>query len=145
MLNEAKLIGNLGADPDNRVMPNGSAVVTLSLATTRKWKNKQSGESEEHTEWHRVVVFNKLAEICSQYLRKGSQIYISGRIETKKWTKDGVDRYSTQIVANEMTMLGSRPADGSAASWAAPANQPPRQQQQQPPVDSNAAYDYVPF
>ena len=144
MLNEAKLIGNLGADPDNRVMPNGSAVVTLSLATTRKWKNKQSGESEEHTEWHRVVVFNKLAEICSQYLRKGSQIYISGRIETKKWTKDGVDRYSTQIVANEMTMLGSRPADGSVASGAAPANQPPRQQQQ-PPVDSNATYDDIPF
>jgi len=145
MLNEAKLIGNLGADPDNRVMPNGSAVVTLSLATTRKWKNKQSGESEEHTEWHRVVVFNKLAEICSQYLRKGSQIYISGRIETKKWTKDGVDRYSTQIVANEMTMLGSRPAAGSVASGAAPANQPPRQQQQQPPVDPNATYDDVPF
>ena len=122
MLNEAKLIGHLGADPDSRYMPNGGRVVTLSLAATRQWKNRDSGQREEHTEWHRVVVYGKLAEICAEYLHKGSQVYIGGRIETKKWTKDGVDRYSTQIVADTMKMLGNKQG-GSNTNPSTQANQ----------------------
>lgn len=122
MLNEAKLIGHLGNEPDSRYMPNGGRVVTLSLATTRQWKNRDSGEREEHTEWHRVVMYGKLAEICAEYLHKGSQVYIGGRIETKKWSKDGVDRYSTQIVADTMKMLGNKQG-GSNTNPSPQANQ----------------------
>jgi single-strand DNA-binding protein len=111
MLNKVILIGNLGVDPESRFMPSGGQVVTLRLATTRRWKDKQSGERKEETEWHRVVFFNRLAEIAAEYLRKGSQIYVEGRIRTQKWQdKDGSDRFTTEIVAEEMHMLGGKTA-----------------------------------
>ncbi|MGZ4971023.1 MAG: single-stranded DNA-binding protein, partial [Methylobacter sp.] len=109
MLNKVMLIGRLGADPEVRYMPSGGAVTTLSLATSRRWKDRQTGERREETEWHRVVMFNRLAEIAGEYLKKGSQAYIEGHIRTRKWqAQDGQDRYTTEIVADSMNMLDSR-------------------------------------
>lgn len=109
MLNKVTLIGNLGADPEIRYMPSGGAVANIRLATTRRWKDKQSGERKEATEWHRVVFFNRLAEIAGEYLKKGSQIYVEGRLQTRKWqSQDGQDHYTTEILGEEMHMLGSR-------------------------------------
>lgn len=108
-LNKVILIGNLGADPESRYLPNGDAVVNLRLATTDTYKDKASGERREVTEWHRVVMFRRLAEIATQYLKKGSQIYIEGRIKTRKWQdQSGQERYTTEIEATEMKMLGGR-------------------------------------
>jgi len=107
-VNKAILIGNLGRDPEIRYMPNGDAVANMNLATTENWKDK-NGDKQEKTEWHRVVMFGKLAEIAGEYLKKGSQVYFEGRIQTRKWTdKEGQDRYTTEIVADRMQMLGSR-------------------------------------
>ena len=140
MINKVELIGNLGADPEVRYMPTGGAVANISLATTFRWKDKTTKEKKDATEWHRVVFFNRLAEVVGEYLRKGSQIYIEGRLQTRKWKdKDGIDRYSTEIIATEMQMLGGKPAGGSAVSGAAPGNQP----QQQAPADD--VYSDVPF
>jgi len=109
MLNKVTLIGNLGADPEVRYMPKGGAVTNISLATTRRWKDRDSGERRDATEWHRIVFFNRLAEVAGEYLKKGSQVYIEGRLQTRKWKgQDGQDRYTTEIVASEMQMLGSR-------------------------------------
>ncbi len=114
-VNKVILVGNLGKDPETRYMPNGEAVTNITLATTDTWKDKSSGDKREATEWHRVVFFRKLAEIASQYLRKGSQVYIEGSLKTRKWQdKDGQDRYTTEIVADEMKMLGSRQGGGMA-------------------------------
>jgi single-strand DNA-binding protein len=114
-VNKVILVGNLGADPESRYMPNGDAVVNIRLATTESWKDKTSGEKKELTEWHRVVFYRKLAEIAGQYLKKGSQVYIEGRIRTRKWQgQDGQDRYTTEIEANEMQMLGRREGMGDA-------------------------------
>ena len=118
-VNKVILVGNLGADPEIRYMPNGGAVANVTVATTESWKDKQSGENQEKTEWHRVVFFARLAEIVGEYLKKGSQIYVEGRLQTRKWQdKSGQDRYTTEIVANEMQMLGSR---GGAGGGGAPA------------------------
>ena len=115
-INKVILVGNLGADPETRYMPSGGAVTNVRIATSDSWRDKQSGEQRERTEWHRVVFFNRLAEIAAEYLRKGSQIYIEGRLQTRKWQgQDGQDRYTTEIVANEMQMLGGR-GGGSAPS-----------------------------
>ena len=115
-VNKVILVGNLGADPDVRYMPNGDQVTTVRLATTESWKDKNSGEKREMTEWHRVVFYRKLAEIAGQYLRKGSQVYLEGRIKTRKWQdKDGQDRYTTEIEATEMQMLGGRQGMGAPA------------------------------
>lgn len=112
-VNKVILIGNLGNDPETRYTAGGAAVANVSLATTDSWRDKESGEQQDRTEWHRVVFFGRLAEIVSEYLHKGSQIYIEGRIQTRKWQdKDGNDRYTTEIVANEMQMLGSRGGTG---------------------------------
>ena len=112
-INKVILVGNLGADPEVRYMPNGGAVANLRLATTDSWRDKQSGDKQERTEWHRVVLFGKLGEIAGEYLRKGSQVYVEGRIQTKKWQgNDGQDRYSTEIVASDMQMLGGGGAGG---------------------------------
>lgn len=103
------LIGNLGKDPEVRYTPGGSAVANISIATNESWKDKNSGDLQERTEWHNVVFFNRLAEIVGEYLRKGSQVYVEGRLQTRKWQdKNGVDRYTTEIVAGEMQMLGGR-------------------------------------
>jgi single-strand DNA-binding protein len=108
-VNKVILIGHLGQDPQSRAMPSGKAVVNLRLATSDQWRDKQTGENKESTEWHNVVMFDRLAEIAAEYLRKGSQIYIEGRIRTRKWQdREGQDRYTTEIVANEMQMLGGR-------------------------------------
>lgn len=112
-LNKVILIGNLGADPESRYLPNGDAVTNLRLATTDSYKDKSTGERKDVTEWHRVVMFRRLAEIATQYLKKGSQIYIEGRIKTRKWQdQNGQERYTTEIEATEMKMLGSRRDSG---------------------------------
>jgi single-strand DNA-binding protein len=109
MLNKVTLIGRLGADPEIRYMPSGSAVANISLATNFRWKDKQTGEKKESTEWHRVVFFNRLAEIVGEYLKKGAQVYVEGRLQTRKWQDQaGHDRYTTEIIATEMQMLDSR-------------------------------------
>ncbi|MBX9604916.1 MAG: single-stranded DNA-binding protein [Gammaproteobacteria bacterium] len=108
-LNKVMLIGNLGADPEVRYTAGGSAVANIRLATAEAWRDRESGEQQERTEWHRVVFFGKLAEIVEQYVKKGSQLYVEGRIQTRKWQdKDGNERYSTEIVASDMQMLGGR-------------------------------------
>lgn len=115
-INKVILIGNLGADPEIRYMPSGSAVANVTLATSEAWKDKTTGEQQDKTEWHRVVFFSRLAEIAGEYLRKGSKIYIEGRLQTRKWQdKNGQDRYTTEIIANEMQMLDSKGAGGSTS------------------------------
>ena len=115
-VNKVILIGHLGADPETRAMPSGSSVANLRIATTESWRDKQSGEQQERTEWHRVALFGRLAEIASEYLRKGSQVYIEGSLRTRKWQdKQGNERYSTEIVGNEMQMLGGRGGGAGAA------------------------------
>lgn len=116
-VNKVILVGNLGRDPEVRYLPSGSAVTNFSIATSSGWKDKQTGEQQERTEWHRVVTFNRLAEIASEYLHKGSKVYIEGSLRTQKWTdKSGQDRYTTEIVANEMQMLDSRGGASGASS-----------------------------
>ena len=131
-VNKVILVGNLGKDPEVRYMPNGNAIANITLATTDSWKDKQTGEQQEKTEWHRIVMFRRLGEIAGEYLKKGSQVYIEGKLQTRKWQDNsGNDRYTTEIVANEMQMLGGRgggsagfPAD-SAPARSAPAQSAP--------------------
>ena len=140
-INKVILVGNLGADPETRYMPSGSAVTNLSIATSEQWKDKQSGEQKERTEWHKVAMFNRLAEIAAEYLRKGSQVYIEGKLRTRKWQdRDGNDRWTTEIIADEMQMLGGRGGGGSApmSSGSGPSSAPP-----QPPADDFD--DDIPF
>jgi single-strand DNA-binding protein len=112
-INKVILVGNCGKDPETRYTPSGSAVTNISIATSEQWTDKQSGQKQERTEWHNVVFFNRLAEIAGEYLRKGSQIYVEGSLRTRKWQdKNGQDRYTTEIVANEMQMLGGRGGGG---------------------------------
>ncbi len=116
-VNKVILVGNLGKDPEVRYSPNGGAVANITIATSESWKDKTSGEKQEKTEWHRVVFFGRLAEIAGEYLKKGAQIYVEGRLQTRKWQdKEGKDRYTTEIVANEMQMLGSRGGAGQPSS-----------------------------
>ena len=117
-VNKVILIGNLGRDPETRYMPDGGAITNISVATTDVWKDK-NGEKQEKTEWHRVAFFGKLAEIAGEYLKKGSQVYVEGRLQTRKWQdKDGQDKYTTEIVANVMQMLGSRQGMGGGSAAA---------------------------
>lgn len=133
-VNKVILIGNLGNDPEVRYTPNGSAVANISLATSETWRDKQSGELQDRTEWHRVVFFNRLAEIVGEYLRKGSKIYVEGSLRTRKWAdKNGVERYTTEIIANEMHMLDSKGAG------AATHNEKFAAQQQAHPAESSYA------
>jgi single-strand DNA-binding protein len=118
-INKVILIGHLGADPETRAMPSGMTVANLRLATSENWKDKQSGEQQERTEWHNVALFGRLGEIAGEYLRKGSQVYIEGRLRTRKWQdKSGVDRYTTEIVANDMQMIGGRGGGGGGGQAA---------------------------
>ena len=108
-INKVIIVGNLGADPDSRAMPSGNAVTNISVATSESWNDRDTGEKKEKTEWHRVVFFNRLAEIAAQYLKKGSQVYVEGKLQTRKWEdKEGNERWTTEIVANQMQMLGDR-------------------------------------
>ena len=108
-INKVIIVGNLGADPDSRAMPSGNAVTNISVATSESWNDRETGEKQEKTEWHRVVFFNRLAEIAAQYLKKGSQVYVEGKLQTRKWEdKEGNERWTTEVVANQMQMLGDR-------------------------------------
>lgn len=161
-VNKVILIGNVGGDPETRYLPNGNAVTNITLATTDSWKDKQTGQQQDRTEWHRVVFFGKVAEIASQYLKKGSQVYVEGRLQTRKWQdQSGQDRYTTEIVVDmggSMQLLGGRggndegmrPAAASAPRSAAPAQAPaaaPRAPQpaQQPMPDYDSFDDDIPF
>jgi single-strand DNA-binding protein len=153
MLNKVMLIGRLGADPEVRFMPSGGSVATIRLATSRRWKDKQTGDRKEETEWHRVVFFSRLAEIAGEYLKKGSQVYVEGRIRTQKWQgQDGQDRYTTEIVAESMNMLDSRsggttefggdqPQPGYSAPSSKPAYQPAQSNNSGSMPPSPPAYD----
>lgn len=130
-VNKVIIVGNLGADPETKSLPNGNAVTNLSVATSETWKDKNTGDKRENTEWHRVVMFGKLAEIAGQYLSKGSKVYLEGKLQTRKWQdRDGNDRYTTEIVANEMQMLDSRGGQG----------EPQRKPEPQPELE-----DSIPF
>ncbi|MFD4837690.1 single-stranded DNA-binding protein [Achromobacter sp. NPDC058515] len=158
-VNKVILVGNLGRDPDVRYSPDGAAVCNISLATTSSWKDKASGEKREETEWHRVVMYNRLAEIAGEYLKKGRSVYIEGRLKTRKWQdKDtGADRYSTEVVADQMQMLGGRDEGGGGGyddaprqQRAAPAQrstpqQRPAQQQSAPASNLADMDDDIPF
>lgn len=144
-VNKVILIGNLGRDPEVRYSPDGAAICNVSLATTSQWKDKSSGEKREETEWHRVVLYNKLAEIAGEYLKKGRSVYIEGRLKTRKWQdKDtGADRYATEIVADQMQMLGGRDGDGSPQT-----SRPQRSAPAQAPQSSGGVADMtddIPF
>ncbi len=125
MINKAILIGNLGADPEIRYTQSGTPVTTFNVATTERWKDK-SGEQQEHTEWHRIVAWQRLAEICSEYLSKGTKVYIEGRIQTRKWQdQNGNDRYTTEIVAREMKILSPRASSGGMGGGGGSFDEPP--------------------
>ena len=148
-VNKVIIVGNLGKDPETRYAPSGDAVTNIVVATTETWKDKTSGEKREATEWHRVVFFGKLAEIAGQYLKKGSQVYIEGKLTTRKWQdKDGNERYTTEIRADEMKMLGSKSdgqQDGQQRQQSAPQRQePPRQPAQKSGVFGDYD-DSIPF
>ena len=141
MLNKVTLIGNLGQDPETRYMPSGGQVTNISLATTRRWKDKETGERKEATEWHRVSFFNRLAEVAGEYLKKGSQVYIEGEIRTRKWQdNDGIDRWTTEILGVEMKMLGGKDNQGGQRQ------QPQQNQGAQAPVGAYEDFDNdIPF
>jgi single-strand DNA-binding protein len=145
-INKVILVGNLGQDPETRYMPSGKAVTNLRLATSDSWKDKQTGEQREQTEWHSIVMYDRLAEIAAEYLRKGSQIYVEGRLKTRKWQdKEGRDRYTTEIVANEMQMLGSR---GGERAGAEPRSEPraaPQERTAAQPAPAGEFDDDIPF
>lgn len=147
-INKVILIGNVGGDPETRYLPNGNAVTNLTLATSDSWRDKQSGEQKERTEWHRVSFFGKIAEIAGQYLSKGSKIYIEGRLQTREWEKDGVKRYTTEVVVDmggTMQMLDGRP-EGAAQSRPAQSQGRQRRPQQQPSQQSYDDFDdSIPF
>lgn len=160
-INKVILVGNLGQDPEVKYMPSGGAVTNISIATTDTWKDKATGEKKDKTEWHRVVFFNRLAEIVGEYLRKGSQVYIEGNLRTRKWQdQGGQDRYTTEIVAREMQMLGSRaggssdfqqqsaPSQGQSQGQASSQGQQqgqPSQQSSAPPQNFDNFDDDIPF
>jgi len=127
-VNKVILIGNLGKDPEVRYAPSGAAICNITLATSRQWKDKTSGEKQEETEWHRVVFYDRLAEIAGEYLKKGRPVYVEGRLKTRKWTdKEGIDKYTTEVIADQMQLLGSREGSGDDAGGgqrSAPAQRP---------------------
>ncbi len=158
-VNKVILIGNLGRDPETRFAPSGAAICNVTIATSRNWKDKASGEKREETEWHRVVFYDKLAEIAGEYLKKGRPVYVEGRLKTRKWTdKDGVEKYTTEIIAEEMQLLGGREASGagsadddgysrsrdSAPSRAAPSRAP-APAASRPAADFSDMDDDIPF
>jgi single-strand DNA-binding protein len=157
-VNKVIIVGNLGRDPEVRYTPNGSAVCNVSVATTRSWKNKDSGDKNEETEWHRVVFYDKLAEIAGEYLKKGRSVYVEGRLKTRKWQdKDGAEKYTTEIIATDMQMLGSREGmgggagadDGGGYERPAPASRPAAAAANRPAAKSPSGFsdmdDDIPF
>lgn len=142
-VNKVIIIGNLGRDPDVRYTPDGAAVCNVNIATTSGWKDKNSGEKREETEWHRVVFYNRLAEIAGEYLKKGRSVYIEGKLKTRKWqNKEGADQYTTEIVADQMQMLGNR-QDGEDAPHESPAHQSAPAPRARPPAQQHSANGIV--
>lgn len=130
-LNKVQIIGHLGRDPETRYSQGGDCICNIAVATTESWKDKTTGEKKELTEWHRVVLYRKLGEIASQYLKKGSQVYLEGKLHTRKWTdKDGIERYTTEIIADEMKMLGAKQQDDAPPQRQQQGGQRPRNQSQ---------------
>ncbi|HWK73250.1 MAG TPA: single-stranded DNA-binding protein [Povalibacter sp.] len=151
-INKVILVGNLGKDPETRYMPSGKAVTNFSIATSESWTDRQSGDKQERTEWHNVVLFDKLGEIAAEYLRKGSQVYIEGSLRTRKWQdKEGKDRYTTEIVGRDMQMLGGRGGAGGGAAAGAggsemrQSRQAPAEERGAPPSDDGGFDDDIPF
>lgn len=157
-VNKVILIGNLGKDPEVKYFPSGGALCNVTIATSESWKDKTTGEQKERTEWHNVVFNNKLAEIAGQYLKKGSKVYVEGSLRTRKWEKDGVDRYTTEVLVQEMQMLDGKPGGGGessgggggysrSSSYEKPAGSAPRQQAAPAPAadDSGFSDDDIPF
>ncbi|HET8940785.1 MAG TPA: single-stranded DNA-binding protein [Rudaea sp.] len=153
-VNKVILVGNLGADPETRYTPSGTAITTISIATKESWKDKQTGEQQERTEWHRVKFFGRLGEIAGEYLKKGGQVYVEGKLRTESYEKDGVKRYTTDIIADEMQMLGSRgDAGGGSGSGErrergparGPQSAPARSPASAPPASDNFDEDDIPF
>ena len=150
-VNKVILVGNLGKDPEMKYTASGAAIANITVATSESWNDKQTGEKVEKTEWHRVVFFRRLAEIVGEYLRKGSQVYIEGKLQTRKWQdQNGQDRYTTEIVANEMQMLGARGGEGGGGrpqggGGGFRSNQQSQQTQSQPKPDNDFADDDIPF
>ena len=160
-INKVILVGNLGKDPETRYLPSGGAVTNVTIATSESWTDKATNEKKEKTEWHKVVFFNKLGEIAGQYLKKGSQVYVEGALRTRKWEKDGIDHYSTEIVASDMQMLGGKPGGGTGSmneggggggyaerSGGGAARKPAAQSggaAPMPPADSSFEDDDIPF
>jgi single-strand DNA-binding protein len=148
-INKVILVGNLGKDPDMKYTASGAAIANITVATSESWNDKQTGEKQEKTEWHRVVFFRRLAEIAGEYLRKGSQVYIEGKLQTRKWQdQNGQDRYTTEIVGNEMQMLGSRGGESSSPSQGGSGfrtNPPAQQAPAQSKPDNDFADDDIPF
>lgn len=148
-VNKVILVGNLGRDPEIKYTASGAAIANVTIATTDSWNDRQTGEKVEKTEWHRVVAFQRLAEIMGEYLKKGSQVYIEGRLQTRKWQdQNGQDRWTTEIVANDMQMLGSRGGEAGVQQQGGGGGfrEPPAQQQSARPVpDNDFADDDIPF
>ncbi|WAW06039.1 single-stranded DNA-binding protein [Oxalobacter formigenes] len=145
-INKVILIGNLGRDPENRYLPSGEQVTSIAVATTESWKDKTTGEKQSLTEWHRISFFGKLAEIAGQYLKKGSQVYIEGRLRTRKYTdKEGIDRYATEIIADTMQMLGSRQDGQESTGRNKYAEQTGRDAPSQRPAPMSDMDDDIPF
>lgn len=142
-VNKAILIGNLGRDPEIRYTASGTAVANFTIATSERWKDKETGEDKEQTEWHRIVAWRRLAEICGEYLTKGRQVYIEGRLQTRSWEKDGVTRYTTEIVANDMMMLGGR--DAGTDSRPAGTGSASVPEYSGPPLPGDGDDDDIPF
>ena len=144
MINKAILIGRLGRDPEVRYAQSGTAVTTFTVATSERWKDKNSGEMQERTEWHRIVAFGKLGEICGEYLTKGKQVYIEGRLQTRSWEQEGVTRYTTEIVASDMKMLEPKGATGGGGGGGGYRAQKPSDDYQEPSYQEPADDD-IPF
>ena len=144
-INKVILVGNLGADPETRAMPSGSSVTNIRIATTESWKDKNTGDQQERTEWHSIAFFGRLAEIAGEYLNKGSQVYVEGKLRTRKWQdREGNDRWTTEVVANELQMLGGRSGAGAPAQGAAPTA-PPQSSGDAPQDTSTPFDDDIPF
>ena len=145
-INKVILVGNLGRDPETRYMPSGGAVTNVSVATSKSWRDRDSGEQKERTEWHRVVFFNRLAEIANEYLKRGSKVYVEGELRTREWEREGQKHYTTEIVANEMQMLDSR-GEGGMGAMGGGGSAPSRSQQSDDfgPPPSDDFDDDIPF
>lgn len=145
-INKVILVGNLGKDPETRYTPAGRAITNFTIATSESWKDKQTGEPQEKTEWHRVVMFGRIAEIAAEYLRKGSQVYIEGKLQTRKWQdQSGQDRYTTEVVGNDMQMLGGRQGAGAPAMSEGGQGRRAPAQQDEPAVADATLDDDIPF